>query len=46
MKLLIARELGLTLCELCERMTYEEFELWLAFLELERDEQKKASRMR
>jgi len=45
LQLLVARELKLTLVELLDRMTYEEFELWLAFLQLEKDDAKKG-RMR
>jgi hypothetical protein len=37
----VARELGMMLSELTERMTPEELELWLAFFQLEQDDAKK-----
>jgi len=40
----IARDLGYTLQELMQRMTYEEFVLWGALYEAEYQEQESASR--
>jgi hypothetical protein len=34
---MVAKELGMTLAQLCGAMTPEELELWLAFLQLEQD---------
>jgi hypothetical protein len=42
----LAQKLGYTLMELTSRITEEELELWLAYFQLEKDENKKASRRR
>jgi hypothetical protein len=38
----VAEKLGLTLNELQERMTPEELQLWVMYLELKAEEEKKA----
>jgi hypothetical protein len=42
----LAQKLGYTLMELTSRITEEELELWLAYFQLEEDENKKASQRR
>jgi hypothetical protein len=42
----LAEKLGYTLMELTSRITEEELQLWLAYFQLEEDENKKASRRR
>ena len=40
----LAKELGYTYGELCERITPEEYQMWLAFYEIESQSQKEAEK--
>jgi hypothetical protein len=46
LQLYVAKELGMTLAELTDKVTLEELSLWAAFFEIEAEEQKKAAKRR